>query len=290
MEDSSENSQALADVLAEIRCAPVVLASPRGVAEDTLVSIATDNARESRRHEEKPLSELLAALFRSKKAIERIEAVDVSHTNGAATRVGMVVFDQEKPVKSDYRTYALDAGGDDFAALYQWAVRRAAAGPPWPDLLLVDGGRGQISSVARAFDEAGISCAFVLAGIAKARTEDGQADRRAGNDADRIFLPARSNPLPVAPGSRELFFLQHVRDTVHDFAIGRHRKARASQALAGELLRIPGVGPKTARLLWDAFGSLTAMAEADEAALAAIPGIGAIRAVHISARLRRLRQ
>ncbi|MDL2210500.1 excinuclease ABC subunit UvrC [Desulfovibrio sp. OttesenSCG-928-O18] len=270
---------ALAAALADLRGGVVHLGAPRSAAEESLVALAVANAGEMRRQPDaQPMAGQLARALHAPRPIERIEAVDVSHTGGQETRVGMVVFQDERPEKSSYRTYAVDAGGDDFAALYQWAVRRAAAGGPWPDLVLVDGGRGQIAAVARAFSEAGITDAFTLAGIAKARTEDGRADRRAGNDADRIFLPGRSNPLPIAPGSAELFFLQHVRDTVHDFAIGRHRKARAGRAMAGELLRIPGVGPKLARVLWQHFGSLAAMTEADVATLAAIPGIGPGRA------------
>ncbi len=291
-DEAPPSSHALAAVLSELRGGPVHLAGPRNAAENDLISMAVANAREERRRGgEESLGTRLAAALHSVRPIERIEAVDVSHTAGSATRVGMVVFERGRPLKSAYRAYSLDggiAGGDDFAALYQWAGRRAAGGPPWPDLLLVDGGRGQIAAVVRAFREAGVEGAFAVAGIAKARTEDGRPDRRAGNDADRIFLPGRSNPLPIAPGSAELFYLQHVRDTVHDFALSRHRKARANQALAGELLRIPGVGSKTARLLWDHFGSLSAMAAADENTLAAVPGIGKSRAAAILRHLRRL--
>ena len=178
--------------------------------------------------------------------------------------------------------------GDDYAALAEWARRRIASGPPWPDLVLIDGGRGQLSAVRRAIREAGGEGLFALASIAKARTEDGWADRRAGNVADRIFLPDRTNPLPLRDGAPELLFLQHVRDAVHDFAIGRHRRARAGAALTGELQRVEGVGPKTARLLWDRFGTLAAMREASEKELAEVPGIGPRRALQIRQRLREM--
>jgi excinuclease ABC subunit C len=178
--------------------------------------------------------------------------------------------------------------GDDYAALAEWARRRIASGPPWPDLVLIDGGRGQLSAVRRAIRDAGGEGLFALASIAKARTEDGRADRRAGNVADRIFLPDRTNPLPLRDGAPELLFLQHVRDAVHDFAIGRHRRARAGAALTGELQRVEGVGPKTARLLWDRFGTLAAMREASEKELAEVPGIGQRRARQIRQRLREM--
>jgi len=178
--------------------------------------------------------------------------------------------------------------GDDYAALAEWARRRIASGPPWADLVLIDGGRGQLSAVQRAVREAGGEGLFALASIAKARTEDGRADRRAGNVADRIFLPGRANPLPLRDGAPELLFLQHVRDAVHDFAIGRHRRARAGAALTGELQRVEGVGPKTARLLWDRFDTLAAMRAASEKELAEVPGIGPRRARQIHQRLKEM--
>lgn len=289
--DGRDANAALAAALEDIRGGVVHLAHPKGKDEEALVGMATANASEVRHQPEaRAMPDLLAASLRAPRPIERIEAVDVSHTGGKETRVGMVVFENERPEKDAYRVYAVEAGGDDYGALYQWAVRRAAAGEPWPDLVLVDGGKGQLAAVMRAFCEAGLSGTFAVAGIAKARTEDGRADRRAGNAADRIFLPGRSNPLPIAPGSAELFFLQHVRDTVHDFALGRHRRARSSQALAGELLRIPGIGPKIAGILWAHFGSLTEMADADAETLAAIPGIGQKRAEGLAKHLKRLKK
>ncbi|MFR1532895.1 MAG: hypothetical protein ACLSTO_04045 [Bilophila wadsworthia] len=119
--------------------------------------------------------------------------------------------------KSDYRTYALEGeaacNGDDYAALAEWMRRRLESGPPWADLVLIDGGRGQVSAVQRIVRESNAEGLFLLAGIAKARDDMGRADRRAGNVGDRIFLPGRSNPLPLRDGSAELLFLQHIRDT-----------------------------------------------------------------------------
>jgi excinuclease ABC subunit C len=139
--------------------------------------------------------------------------------------------------------------------------------------------------VAGAFAKHGLADAFILASIAKARGEDGRADRRAGNTGDRIFLPGRANPLPLAPGCPELLFLQRVRDAAHNFTLGRHRQARAAHALSGELTRLPGVGPILARRLFERFGSLAAMAEAGQEALAAVPGLGSARAGLIAERL-----
>ena len=158
----------------------------------------------------------------------------------------------------------------------------------WPDLMLIDGGRGQLAVVERALADAGKADFFPLAAIAKARDEAGHADRRAGNVADRIFLPGRSNPLPLREGCAELLFLQNVRDATHRFAIGRHRKARGQAALSGELMRLPGIGPATARLLWETFGSLEAMRAASVDDLRRLPGIGASRAALLHEKLKGL--
>ncbi|WP_415965377.1 helix-hairpin-helix domain-containing protein, partial [Desulfovibrio piger] len=218
----------------------------------------------------------------------RIECVDVSHTGGRQTRVGMVVYEEGRPSPDQYRAYAMPDGGDDYGTLYDWVARRLESGPPWPDLMLIDGGRGQLAVVERALNDAGKPDFFPLAAIAKARDEAGHADRRAGNVADRIFLPGRSNPLPLREGCAELLFLQNVRDATHRFAIGRHRKARGRAALSGELMRLPGIGPATARLLWETFGSLEAMRAAGVDDLRRLPGIGAARAALLHEKLKGL--
>ncbi len=272
--------------LSERRGQPVRLAAPRNAADNRLVDIARDNAREEalrrqRAGEAAPLA-ALAKLLRLPAPPARIECVDVSHTGGRETRVGLVVYTDGQPDRCAYRVYAMPDSADDFATLHAWVARRLESGPPWPDLLLVDGGRGQISSVVRALDEAGKPAFFPVAGIAKARNEEGLPDRRAGNVADRIFVPGRGNPLPFREGSPELLFLQRVRDDTHRLAVTRHRRARTGKALSGELMRLPGIGTATARLLWDHFKSFSAMREASEEELLAVPGIGRARAKRIA--------
>lgn len=240
------------------------------------MDVAQSNAREEARRREKleetPLPERLARALHLPGAPRRIECVDVSHTGGRQTRVGMVVYEDGRPSPDQYRAYAMPDGGDDYGTLYAWVARRLESGPPWPDLMLIDGGRSQLAVVERALADAGKADFFPLAAIAKARDEAGHADRRAGNVADRIFLPGRSNPLPLREGCAELLFLQNVRDATHRFAIGRHRKARGQAALSGELMRLPGIGPATARLLWETFGSLEAMRAASVDDLRRLPG------------------
>ncbi len=307
--DDVESLEALEAALSDARGGIVRIAKPRNAAEARLVDMAISNAREAAvTKTEVPMSDRLATAFAldrvqsalpgavpmASRPIRRIECVDVSHTGGRSTRVGMVVFEDGQPQKSDYRTYALEGesacNGDDYAALAEWMRRRLESGPPWADLVLIDGGRGQISAVQRIVRESGAEGRFLLAGIAKARDEMGRADRRAGNVGDRIFLPGRSNPLPLRDGSAELLFLQHVRDTAHHFVIGRHRRARAGAALSAELLRIPGVGIATARMLWDHFKTLDAIIAATPDQLAAIPGIGPRKAAALAESLKRLKE
>lgn len=289
-DDGPDAIALLEQSLADLREGPVRILPPRTPEENGLVDMAAANAREEcRRRVDVPLEEQLARALRLERPVRRVECVDVSHTAGRQTRVGLVVFEDGKPLRSACRDYAMpDAGGDDYGTLAAWVARRLQSGPPWPDVLLIDGGRGQLNAVEQALEQAGQAGLFPLAAIAKARDARGHADRRAGNVADRIFLPGRANPLPLREGCPELLFLQHVRDTTHNFAIGRHRRARSGAAFSGELLRLPGIGPHMARQLWEHFGTVERMAAASEEALRQVPGVGAKRARMLCATLRRL--
>lgn len=283
----------LEQTLADRRGGAVRIVPPQNAGDNQLIDMAQSNAREeARRQEQKSEVSILEKLARALHLSgppNRIECVDVSHTGGRQTRVGMVVFEDGRPAREQYRTYSMPDSGDDYATLYAWVARRLESGAPWPDLLLIDGGRGQLRTIQRALEEAGQPDLFALAAIAKARDEQGHADRRAGNVADRIFVPNRANALPLREGGQELLFLQNVRDTTHRFAIGRHRKARRGAALSGELMRLPGIGPATARLLWDHFGSVDAMCAATQEELCKLPGIGRAKAAMLWEKLSGLR-
>ena len=284
---SGTSRDVLEQGLSERRGGPVRLVAPQNAADNRLVDIAQGNAREEalrrkRAAQSGPLPGI-ARLLHLEKEISRIECVDVSHTQGKQTRVGLVVYTDGVADRKLWRVYNMPDSNDDYQTLHAWVARRLESGPPWPDLLLVDGGRGQVASVVRALKENEKEGIFAVAGIAKARDEEGHADRRAGNVADRIFVPGRSNPLPFREGSPELLFLQSVRDSTHHFAITSHRKARSRTAFSAELMRLPGIGTATARLLWDHFSSLSAMQKASIDELATIPGIGKARAKKIAA-------
>lgn len=277
-DETAGDGQALAEILAERRGGPVRLGPPRGREERTLLETAAVNARRAAEEAAKAAErDVLPALARAfgLPGLSRLEAVDVSHLGGRGVRVGLVIFEDGAPKTSDYRAYAfpeLEGTSDDYLALAAFAAKRAASGPPWPDLLLIDGGKGQLEAVGRALGAAGAGGAFALAAIAK-------GERRSQNEMDDvIFVPGRKNPLSLRPGSPELLFLQHVRDTVHDFSVGRQRRARTNAGLRSAVLDLPGVGPKTARRMWEAFGSVAAMKAATAEEIAAKTGLGPARA------------
>jgi excinuclease ABC subunit C len=286
--DAVADSQALAEILEERRGAALRLGPPRGREERKLLAMAEANAgraaEEAAKAAERDVLPSLAKAFGLPR-LSRLEAVDVSHLGGKGVRVGLVVFEEGAPKKSDYRSYGFpetEGSSDDYLALAAFAAKRAEAGPPWPDLLLIDGGKGQLAAVERALGQAGAGGAFALASIAK-------GDRRSQNEMeDVIFVPGRKNPLGLRPGSSELLFLQRVRDTVHDYSIGRQRLARKKTGLRSDLLALPGIGPKTARLLWEAFGSTAAMRAASVETVRERTGLGPARAAQVVAALQAL--
>ncbi|WP_126378177.1 excinuclease ABC subunit UvrC [Desulfovibrio ferrophilus] len=288
-----DDAETLESALAERRGGPVRLGVPRGGPEKQILDMARANAAQARPEAAagQDVPERLKRALHLSAEPHRVECVDVSHLGGKGMRAGLVVFEGGVPFRDDYRTYTfpeLEGSGDDYAALADWARRRAEAGPPWPDLLLIDGGRGQIAAVSAGLEQAGALDEFPLAGIAKSIGDGSGPDRRAGALTDRIFLPARSNPLPLKPGSPELLFLQRVRDEAHRFIIGRQRKSRKKTMISSELESLPGIGPKTARLLWDSFGSLEAMRAASLKDLLGVSGLGKKRAEKVHQALQSL--
>ena len=281
-----EDDEALAQVLSDRRSARVRIVPPHTTQEKKLVDIARNVARQARESTESITARLRRALRLGEEPM-RIECVDASHLGGSDMRVGQVVFEDGRRDKEASRLYAfpeLEGTGDDYAALASWARRRVESGPPWPDLVLIDGGKGQLKAVEQALSECVEDTCWELASIAKGES------RRAGELGDVIFRPGRKNPLNLKPGSAELLFLQMIRDEAHRFVLGRQRRARKQAVLSSEVTSLPGVGPKTARVLWDRFESLDAMIEADLEAIESLPGIGKKRGAKIHAALQALRR
>jgi excinuclease ABC subunit C len=202
---------------------------------------------------------------------QRIECFDVSHTMGESAIASCVVFGPEGPLKSDYRRLNLKGltPGDDFAGMRQAVSRhyaRVQRGEfPVPDLLLIDGGAGQLGAACEALRELGVDGPTVI-GVAKG------ADRRAGQE--RLFLAGQDMPLILAPDSAALRLVQRVRDEAHRFAIAGHRKARARRRMESLLEEIPGLGPAKRQALLRSFGGLQGVRQAAVEDLAKVRGIG----------------
>jgi excinuclease ABC subunit C len=181
-----------------------------------------------------------------------------------------VVFGAEGPLKNDYRRFNLKglAPGDDFAGMRQAVSRHFArvqkGEGAMPDLLLIDGGAGQLQAARTALAELGIE-GLPAVGVAKG------ADRRAGQE--RLFLAGQEAPLILGPDSAALRLVQRVRDEAHRFAIAGHRKARARLRLESFLEEIPGLGPARRRELLKSFGGLQGVRQASVEDLARVRGI-----------------
>ena len=257
----------------------------RGPARD-LVKLASVNAEVAlaRRIEARSSIEAAITEIRDRCALKvlprRIECYDVSTLMGTIAVASRVVFEDGKPVKKDYRRYRIKEamGGDDYDCLREVMRRRLGRldREPLPDLLLVDGGRGQLGVVTTVFSDAGVSVESM--GIAKERDREAgsvRVKRSGGLKAERLFRPGRANPVMLAPSSKGLLLLQRVRDESHRFAITFHRDLRSRLALASILEELPGIGPVKRRALLKHLGSLKAVRAADESTLQRVPGISA---------------
>ena len=203
-------------------------------------------------------------------AIERMECFDISHTQGEATVASCVVFDGEGPRKSDYRRYNIEGitPGDDYAAMHQALTRRYTRlrdeDAPLPDLLFIDGGRGQLAQAEQVLAELGIDGVHLI-GIAKG------PDRRPGLEV--LHLSGQDRPLTLPAESAALHLVQQIRDEAHRFAITGHRQRRAQARRTSTLEAIPGIGPRRRQLLLKQFGGLQQLARAGVEDIAGVAGI-----------------
>lgn len=301
----------------------VSLLVPQRGSKVDLLELARKNAAAcfaSRRNAQKDAEETLALLQRRLKLprLPRvIECYDISHVQGTDAVASMVVFVDGRPDKSRYRTFKLKhtqtegrPGGDDFASMYEVLSRRLRrarqaaeaddAESPWqlPDLLVVDGGKGQLGMALAAARDVGVDTkvgtGLPIVGLAKGRAEEapdsaaeatparprprrGRASINREDDEtrrpDRVFLPQAKDPIPIRPNSAEMFVLQQLRDESHRFAIGFHRAQRKRRTLRSSLSDITGIGSTRQRALLRHFGSLKKIRDAALEDLASVPGM-----------------
>jgi len=201
---------------------------------------------------------------------KRLECFDISHTQGDYTVASCVVFDREGPVKSAYRRFNI-AGitpGDDYAAIYQAVSRRfkrlVKGEHEAPDILFIDGGKGQVNEAEKALAELQLNNVMIV-GVSKG------PDRKAG--MEKMILPGQAQPLDVTPGASGLLLIQHIRDEAHRFAITGHRTRRGKAKKESVLETIAGLGPKRRQILLKQFGGMQGVSRAGVDALCSIDGI-----------------
>ncbi len=285
---------ALEAFLTDRRGGPVHLRVPRRGEKRKLLELAARNAAETLAREQArwladhgktlvALEELADALGLSGPPM-RIEGYDISNFQGRESVGSMVVFEEGKPRTGEYRRFRIRTveGANDFAS-HQEVLRRrfrltkhGQEGTDeerrWamPDLVIVDGGKGQVSAAREVLDEVGLHD-LPLAGLAKEREE--------------LFLPGRSEPVLLAPTSSALYLVQRLRDEAHRFAITYHRSLRDRRTVRSAFDDLPGVGPKRKRELLKVFGSIKRVRDAPVQQIAAVPGIGRALAERIKATL-----
>ncbi len=286
--------ESLRDVLSARAGHRIAIGAPRRGEKKELVDNALRNAREalSRKLAEAASQEkllgALGAAFGIATPLRRVEVYDNSHIMGTNAIGAMIVAGPEGFVKNQYRTFNIKSAtltpGDDYAMMREVLSRRFArlagqgtqapapvdegAFPDRPDLVVIDGGRGQFEAAKQVFAELGVE-GVALASIAKG------PDRNAGRET--FFVEGRE-PFKLSPRDPALFFVQRLRDEAHRFAIGTHRARRKKEFVKSPLDEIPGIGPARKRALLHAFGSAKDVARAGLADLEKTPGLNAATA------------
>ncbi len=272
-----EEAQSLSEALGERSGHPVEVRHPQRGLAVRWVEMTQENAVQALRMrfaQRQGMDEMLADLAREldlPEAPQRLECFDISHTGGEGTVASCVVFGPEGPLKKEYRRFNITgvAPGDDYGALRQALERRyrhvREGEVPAPDVLLIDGGLGQISAVHEVLAGLGFED-LTLVGVAKG------PDRRAGQERLFVYgLPGAVVPEGHGPASR---LIQRIRDEAHRFAITGHRRRRAKRYNESVLEAVPGLGPAKRRALLKHFGGLQGVMRAGIADLTQVNGVG----------------
>lgn len=220
----------------------------------------------------------LQEAFGLKEVPKRLECFDISHNQGDKTVASCVVFDHEGPVKSAYRRFNISGitGGDDYAAIHQAVLRRykrlQQGEHEAPDILFIDGGKGQVHEAQKALAQIGINNVMIV-GVSKG------PDRKPG--MEKLILPGQDQPVEIKPGAGGLLLIQHIRDEAHRFAITGHRQRLAKATKQSILETISGLGSKRRHMLLKQFGGLQGISRAGVDALCSVDGISRIVAQRI---------
>jgi excinuclease ABC subunit C len=271
-----EYARLIEELLSAVKKKKIRILQPKRGEKVRLMNLAVHNAQEE-------LKNLIASrlaemdlLLRLQKKLQmsrmpaRIECFDNSNISGTEPVAAMVVFEKARAKKSFYRKYRIKtvAEQDDYAYMEEVLKRRFGKGPlskPYPDLLMVDGGKGQLNIAMAVIRELHLEKEFDVIGIAK-------KDEKKGETRDKIFKPGRANPLGFGREGELLLFLQRIRDEAHRFAISFHRKRRKKIAMQSALDSIPGIGEKRKAALLQHFKSVKNIRAAGIEEIRALPG------------------
>lgn len=211
----------------------------------------------------------LQATLGMEKQPRRIECYDISNFQGSLAVGAMVTFEAGHPVKNHYRKYRIQTvvGADDCRCMQEVLMRRLKSGlaaNDLPDLLLIDGGKGQLGVAVKLLAELALTDKIAVAGLAKERKRRGTTER--------VFVSHRKDPLPLLQDSPESLYLQRIRDEAHRFAVSYHRELRKKATLRTGLEQIPGIGKKRREALLEQFGTLKGLRRATIEEIAAVVG------------------
>ncbi len=294
---SPENKEAFEQWLSEKKGERVSIIVPQRGEKRHLLSMAETNAKTIHDEHQRTelasvdvLDELQRALFLRKRP-ERIEAFDISNISGQLAVGSMVVFEDGRPRKSDYRRFKIRTveGADDYAMMREVLSRRlmrALSEGPMPSLVIVDGGKGQLNIALSVFEDLQIIDQDAI-GIAKERIRYRHKGEIATKEADKIYIPHRKDAIILRPGSPAIRLLQHIRDEAHRFAITYHKNIRARAHTRSLLDGIRGIGPRRRTALLRHFGSVRKIAAASEEDIASVAGIPPALAHEIKSALTR---
>ena len=280
-----EDSALIEEYLKNLKGKKVSILWPRRGEKVRLFKMANKNAEINLKEEIISLSTDMDMLARLHKKIKtnrlpmRIECFDNSNISGKEPVAGMVVFENGKPKKSSYRLYKIAkvTKHDDYAYMDEVLRRRFSKGEkskPYPDLLVVDGGKGQLNIAVSVVKYLKIKGKFEIIGIAK-------KDEKKGELLDKIFKPGRANPVNFGKERDLLLFLQRVRDEAHRFAVSFHRQRRTKKMIKSSLEEIPNLGEKRIKLLIEHFGSIENIKNASVDDLVKVKGISQKLALEI---------
>lgn len=273
---SIRDREGYSEWLTEKKGKRVYVETPQRGSKSELVRFAMKNARESfaRKAEEKAKQGTLLRGIRKSAGIKRvpyaIECFDISNIQGHQTVASLVRFRNAKPERDRYRRYRITStsGQDDFRSMYEVVYRRAlrVGDDNWdlPDLMLIDGGKGQLNAAYAALRDCGVENEVDLASIAKTEGRGG---------IDRVYVHGKGEPCDFSSNKKGVYFLMRIRDEAHRFAITYHRGLRKGKTLASQMDGVPGIGKKRKLLLLNHFGSVEKIKGATAEELASIKGM-----------------